>query len=144
MDGGRVDQRLLRRGVALLWLSVRTHPCPFSLAVAGAVLYSAMAVGGTIVLGRVTDEVILPAFDGGVDRSDVLARRSGDRGRRRAADGWRGSAALFGNMAQRRMQRTWFTEVTDRYLAVPLDWLRTALPASCSPMPMPTPSGPRW
>ena len=124
MDGGRVDQRLLRRGIALLWLSVRTHPRPFTLAVAGAVLYSVMAVGGTIVLGRVTDEIILPAFDGGVDRTDV----------------WLGAAAivivavlrmggvvlrrLFGNMAQRRMQRTWFTEVTDRYLAVPLDWMR--------------------
>ncbi len=124
MDGGRVDQRLLRRGIALLWLSVRTHPRPFTLAVAGAVIYSCMAVGGTIVLGRVTDDVILPAFDGGVERSDV----------------WLGAAAivvvallrmggvvlrrLFGNIAQRRMQRTWFTEVTDRYIAVPLDWLR--------------------
>ena len=118
------DRQLLRRGALLLWRSVRTHPRPFIVSITGAVLFSLMAVGGTIVLGRVTDDVVLPAFDEGVSPSDA----------------WIGAAfivglaalrmvgvvlrRLFGQMAQRRMQRTWFTRVTDRYLATPLSWLR--------------------
>lgn len=123
------DRRLLRRGASLLWSSVRTQSTPFALAFAGAVLFACMAVGGTIVLGRVTDDVLTPAFDpqgvhggGGVPGGTValgavaivvasLLRMVGVLVRR-----------YFGNMAQRRMQRHWFGLVTDRYLAVPLRW----------------------
>lgn len=113
---------IMRRGVRLLWLSVRAQPGPFAISVGGATLFAIMAVGGTIVLGRVTDDVLIPAFDGGVDRGTVAV----------------GAAALvvasslrmvgvvlrryFGQMAQRRMQMLWFQRVTDRYLAVPLRW----------------------
>jgi ABC-type multidrug transport system fused ATPase/permease subunit len=82
-----------------------------------------MAVGGTIVLGRVTDDVLTPAFEeGGVNRNNValgavaivvasILRMVGVVLRR-----------YFGQMAQRRMQVLWFQRVTDRYLAVPLAW----------------------
>src|SRR3546814_18413824 len=56
---------LLRRGVSLLWLSVRAQWQPFLVSVTGAALYAALVVGATIVLGRVTDDLIVPAFDGG-------------------------------------------------------------------------------
>lgn len=101
---------------------MRAQAKPFALSVAGATLFALMAVGGTIVLGRATDEVLTPAFDGGVDRGSVA---------------W-GAAAIvaasvlrmlgvvlrryFGQMAQRRMQVLWFQRVTDRYLEVPLRW----------------------
>lgn len=123
MARGDRDDRIMRRGARLLWLSVRTQPGPFAIAVAGAALFAVMAVGGTIVLGRVTDDVLTPAFEeGGVDRNNVAL----------------GAAAIvvasmlrmvgvvlrryFGQMAQRRMQVLWFRRVTDRYLAVPLAW----------------------
>jgi ATP-binding cassette, subfamily B, bacterial len=113
----------MRRGVRLLWLSVRAQPGPFALAVAGAVLFAVMAVGGTIVLGRVTDDVLTPAFEeGGVERRAVAV----------AAAAIIGASLLrmvgvvlrryFGQMAQRRMQVEWFRRVTDRYLSVPLRW----------------------
>jgi ATP-binding cassette subfamily B protein len=120
----RGDQQdsVTRRGLRLLWASVRAQPRPFAISVTGAFLFSVMAVGGTVVLGRVTDDVLAPAFDEGVDRGTVL---------------W-GAAALiaaslfrmlgvvlrryFGQMAQRRMQVHWFKRVTDRYLDVPLRW----------------------
>lgn len=117
------DDSIMRRGARLLWLSVRTQPRPFALAVTGATLFAVMAVGGTIVLGKVTDDVLTPAFEeGGVERHAVLV----------------GALALviasmlrmvgvvlrryFGQMAQRRMQMLWFQRVTERYLAVPLQW----------------------
>jgi len=123
MARGDRDDRIMRRGARLLWLSVRTQPGPFAIAVVGAALFAVMAVGGTIVLGRVTDDVLTPAFEeGGVNRNNValgaiaivaasMLRMVGVVLRR-----------YFGQMAQRRMQVLWFQRVTDRYLAVPLAW----------------------
>jgi ATP-binding cassette subfamily B protein len=116
------DQSVLRRGVSLLWASVRAQPKPFAVSVTGAALFAVMAVGGTIVLGRATDHVLTPAFHGGVGRHAVvvgavsivvasLLRMLGVVLRR-----------YFGQMAQRRMQMLWFQRVTDRYLSVPLRW----------------------
>lgn len=120
------DRAILRRGFSLLWASARAQRRPFAISVAGASLFAVVTVGGTIVLGRVTDRVLAPAFavhgSTGVDRSTVLL----------------GAAAIvaasllrmvgvvlrryFGQMAQRRMQVHWFTRVTDHYLAMPLRW----------------------
>ncbi len=115
---------VLRRGSAVLVRFIRTHPRPFAVAMAGAVLYAAAAVLGTVVLGRLTDEVLTPAFGGGVDASTV----------------WLFAFATFGFAAaraigvilrrysaavtSRRMQVTLRTAITDRYLAAPLSWLR--------------------
>jgi ABC-type multidrug transport system fused ATPase/permease subunit len=116
------EDRMLRRGVRLLWASARAQPKPFVVSVSGAALFAVMAVGGTIVLGRATDHVLTPAFKGGADRGAVVV----------AAASIVGASLLrmlgvvlrryFGQMAQRRMQRLWFQRVTDRYLAVPLRW----------------------
>jgi ATP-binding cassette subfamily B protein len=122
MSPGDKDDRLLRRGIRLLWASVRAQPKPFAVSITGATLFAVMAVGGTIVLGRATDEILTPAFHGGVGRGAVavgaiaivvasLLRMLGVVLRR-----------YFGQMAQRRMQMMWFQRVTDRYLAVPLRW----------------------
>ncbi|MFL6205689.1 MAG: ABC transporter ATP-binding protein [Acidimicrobiales bacterium] len=123
MARGDGDRSIMRRGARLLWYSVRAQARPFALAIVGAALFSVMAVGGTVVLGRITDDVLTPAFEGnGVERRAV----------------WIGALALvacsalrmvgvvlrryFGQMAQRRMQVLWFRRVTDRYLGVPLRW----------------------
>lgn len=120
---GEGDVHLLRRGLRLLWASVRATSRPFTISVTGAALFAVMAVGGTIVLGRVTDDVLVPAFEGELDRGAVavggaaivaasLLRMLGVVLRR-----------YFGQMAQRRMQVLWFQRVTDRYLSVPLRWI---------------------
>lgn len=122
MDRDHRDQTVMRRGAALLWSSVRAQPKPFAVAVVGAALFGVMAVGGTVVLGRATDRVLSPAFDGGVSRGAIvvgaisiiaasLLRMLGVVLRR-----------YYGQMAQRRMQMLWFHRVTDRYLSVPLRW----------------------
>ena len=113
---------LLRRGLRLLWLSVRAHPAPFAVSIGGAVVFAAMAVAGSWVLGRVTDEVVVPGFRGGVDGTTIAA----------GAAALVGVAALrslgviarryYGMKAVRGMQRTWFRRVTDTYLRVPLSY----------------------
>ena len=116
------EQRIMRRGVRLLWDSVMLQPRPFALSLVGATLFGVVAVAGTVVLGRVTDHVLTPAFDGGIRGSTIaigaiaivvasILRMIGVVLRR-----------YFGQMAQRRMQVHWFTGVTDRYLHVPLSW----------------------
>src|SRR4051794_9015131 len=117
------EHGVMRRGIALLWASARTQKGPFSLALTGAVIYAFVVVGGTVVIGKVVDDVLTPAFEeGDAARSTIaigataiiaasLLRMVGVVLRR-----------YFGQMAQRRMQVHWFTRVTDRYLGVPLSW----------------------
>ncbi|CAN5787135.1 ABC transporter ATP-binding protein [soil metagenome] len=116
---------MLRRGVALLARSVRAHPRPFAISVAGAVVYGVMIVASTVVLGRVTDELVVPAFEegrisGGAVLGSVVALvavavlRSGGVVLRR----------YWGSMTRYRMQMTWRRQVTDRYLDVPLAYHR--------------------
>jgi ATP-binding cassette, subfamily B, bacterial len=124
VTGPSPDRSLLRRGAALLAASVRTHPGPFAISVTGAALFAFMAVGGTIVLGRVTDRVILPAFDDDVTGTAVAVAVAAIVGASLLRMVGVVLRRYFGQMAQRRMQRTWFTRVTDRYLRVPLAWVQ--------------------
>ena len=119
--GGAVpSSSVLRRGARILRASAREHPRPFVLSVLGAAVYGAMAVAGTVALGRLTDNVVVPAFRDGVPAGATAAgvalvlgvavlRATGVMFRR-----------YFGNMTTRRMQRTWVGRVTDTYLRVPL------------------------
>jgi hypothetical protein len=79
MARGATDESVTRRGVRLLWASVRAQARPFTVSVAGATLFAVMAVGGTVVLGRVTDDILTPAFqpgpDGGVGRGTIATGR---------------------------------------------------------------------
>ena len=60
-DPAADDRAILRRGFSLLWASARAQRRPFAISVAGASLFAVVTVGGTIVLGRVTDRVLAPA-----------------------------------------------------------------------------------
>jgi ATP-binding cassette, subfamily B, bacterial len=116
---------VFRRGVAVVFRFARAQPLTFTLSLAGATLYSVAAVGTTVVLGRVTDDVIIPAFSEGVDlpvvRGAALAlvlvavlRALGIVVRRYCA-------ALTRFKTQASLRR----EVTDQYLDVPLQFHRT-------------------
>jgi ABC-type multidrug transport system fused ATPase/permease subunit len=116
---------VLRRGLRVLGRFVRLHPLPFGIAITGAVVYAGASVLGTLVLGRVTDEVLTPAFgDGGVSDSTVwtwviaivavsVMRAIGTVTRRYYAGKttWLGQAWLRNRIA-------------DHFLAVPLDFHR--------------------
>ena len=107
MARGDGKQTIMRRGVRLLWYSVRAQAGPFAIAIVGAALFSVMAVGGTVVLGRITDDVLTPGFEeGGVERQAVAIGAIALV----AASALRMVGVVlrryFGQMAQRRMQVT--------------------------------------
>jgi ABC-type multidrug transport system fused ATPase/permease subunit len=62
---------LFGRGLRLIASYVRMHPGPFAASVTGAVLFAFGSIALTTALGRVTDEVLRPAFRGGVSSRQI-------------------------------------------------------------------------
>jgi ABC-type multidrug transport system fused ATPase/permease subunit len=70
------DQELRRRGLFmrgmhLVWAYIKLHPAPFAAALGGAVLFAVSSLLLTQALGRATDQVLRPAFEGGVATRDI-------------------------------------------------------------------------
>lgn len=105
--------------------TLRGAPKAFTYGIGGAAIYALMTVAASIVLGRVTDQVILPAFAAGeVDRGALvlavaaivgvaLFKAVGVVGRR-----------LGAYVGQYTLQATYRRRVTGRYLDLPLTWHR--------------------
>ena len=108
----------------LVWSYVREHPRPFTIAVIGATMYAVGSIASTAVLGRVTNRVLLPAFQGDVSTSAI----------------WLGGAAIlltfvirgvgigirryFSGMSGERVMRTFRTQVADHYKRLPVAFHR--------------------
>lgn len=126
-DPNVVTGSVVRRGLRVLARFVRLNPLPFSIAIVGAVVYAGASVLGTLVLGRVTDKVLTPAFSSeGVSDSTTwtwvvlivvvsILRALGTVTRRYFAGKttWLGQAHLRNSIA-------------DHFLKVPLDFHRNA------------------
>jgi ABC-type multidrug transport system fused ATPase/permease subunit len=108
-----------------VWSYIATHPIPFTIGVLGAAVYAGATVGTTVVLGRVTDRVLKPAFQHGVSWRTIawgagailavgVIRAGGIVVRR-----------YFAGMAGFRMQRTLRTRLVDRYRELPLAFFGT-------------------
>jgi ATP-binding cassette, subfamily B, bacterial len=117
-------ERLFGRGLRLIVSYVRMHPRPFAASVAGAVLFALGSIALTTALGRATDEVLRPAFSGGVPwRRIWLAvaavmlfgclRAAGIMLRR-----------YFSGVAGERVMATLRTRVADRYRRLALAYHR--------------------
>ncbi|HEX6569261.1 MAG TPA: ABC transporter transmembrane domain-containing protein, partial [Acidimicrobiales bacterium] len=119
------SRSLFRRGISLLWRSVRAHPGPFAVSILGAALFGCMAVAGSWVLGRVTDEVVVPGFRGGVSGGTLAAGAAAIVGVAALRSFGVIARRYFGMKAVRGMHRTWFRQVTDTYLRVPLSFFGT-------------------
>jgi ATP-binding cassette, subfamily B, bacterial len=121
-DPGR---SLVRRGLVVIGHTLRGAPRAFTYGIGGAAVYAVMTVVASIVLGRVTDQVILPAFAAGeVDRGALtlavaaivgvaVFKAAGVVGRR-----------LGAYVGQYTLQATYRRRVTGRYLELPLRWHR--------------------
>jgi ABC-type multidrug transport system fused ATPase/permease subunit len=117
--------RLRRRGWALIARQVKRAPAQFTFGGVGTTLFAAATVASSYVLGWVTDSVLLPAVEAGEVAGATLAgaglavfgvstiRAFGIVGRR-----------LGAYAAQYRLQARDRTEVTDRYLELPIEWHR--------------------
>src|SRR4051812_43186947 len=118
------DRSLWRRGVVTLRRFIVAHPAPFAASVAGSSVFAITSVLGTIVLGRVTDHVIIPAFHEGVATHAI----------------WIGATAIvvvafvrsagvivrryFAGMTAAANMATLRHAIADRYLDVPLSFHR--------------------
>lgn len=63
---------MLREGGAIAVRFAKARPGSFFLAVLGAALFVAAIVASAVVIGRVTDELIVPVLDEGASYSDLL------------------------------------------------------------------------
>ena len=100
------------------------HPGPFMVSVAGAVLFAFASIGLTTALGRATDEVLQPAFEGGVEPRKIwlavvalmtfgCLRALGIMLRR-----------FFSGVAGERVMATLRTRIADRYRRLALAYHR--------------------
>jgi ATP-binding cassette, subfamily B, bacterial len=117
-----VPDSLYRRGARLVGRIFRTHPGPFLLSILGAVMFSAAAVAVPLVVGHITDHLLVPAFDGGVSGRAVLGALAVLIG----IGVLRGISIIirryFAAMVEARMQVTLRTSVSEKYLDVPLSY----------------------
>ena len=114
---------VLGRGLRILGVAIREEPLIFSIAVGGSAVYAVTTVGQAWVIGRVTDRVIVPAFERGHTATGVLAaaglaivavsllKAAGIVARR-----------LGAGVMQYRLQATYRRRVTRQYLRLPLSW----------------------
>jgi len=116
---------LFRRGARLLTRYVKAHPVPFVISIFGAAIYAGAAVGTTIILGRITNKVIVPTFESGRPEAKAV---------------WFSGLALllvgllrastiilrryFAALLTYRTQRDWRRKLAHTYLSVPLKYHR--------------------
>jgi ATP-binding cassette subfamily B protein len=123
MEERRLDRSVLRRGFAILGVAIREEPRIFTIALVGSVLFGSMTVGNAWVLGKVTQDLIAPAFATGEVTAGAL---------------WTGAALivsvsllkavgivlrrLFGGVMVYRLEAKYRRRVTRQYLKLPMSW----------------------
>ena len=121
----RTERALLGRGRALIARQLRRAPKQFAVGGAGTLLFAAMTVMSSLVVGWVTDDVLLPSVAAGqVGKATLVGagaavlgvailRGIGITGRR-----------LGAYAAQYQLQARDRIDVTNRYLDLPIEWHR--------------------
>jgi len=122
-DAPRTPPGVLRRGLRVLALAVREEPRVFAVALAGSALYGVMTVISAVVLGRVTERVVLPAFRSGQVTTGALL---GGSAAIVAVAVVKATGIVFRRIGAGRMQfqlqATYRQRVTRQYLRLPLSW----------------------
>lgn len=116
-------QATLREGIRLLGRGLRDEPRALGVAIFGSAVYGLMTVVMATVIGQVTDEVIIPAFDDGrtstaslviaalaiiatatIKAAGIIARR------------------YYAGLGQYGLNARYRRRVTRKYLQLPLSW----------------------
>jgi ABC-type multidrug transport system fused ATPase/permease subunit len=120
-----VDAALFGRGRDLIARQLRRAPREFALGGLGTTLYAAMTIVSSLVIGWITDSVLLPAAEAGrVGLATVAGAAAAVLGVA-AARGLGITLRRVGAFhAQYRLQYRDRIDVTDRYLELPLEWHR--------------------
>lgn len=121
----QIDAALLGKGRHLIARQLKRAPREFTVGGVGTVLYAAMTIMSSYVVGWVTDSVLIPAVEAGEVGVASLAAAAGAVIGVAAARGvgitLRRAGAYY---AQHRVQYQDRVAVTDRYLELPLEWHR--------------------
>ena len=119
------DVALLGKGRHLIARLLRRAPKEFALGGVGTVLYAAMTIVSSYVVGWITDSVLIPAVEAREVGVATLAGAAGAvigvAAARALGITLRRSGAYY---ATHRLQYRDRIEVTDRYLDLPLEWHR--------------------
>ncbi len=119
----KVTSAVMRQGLGVLGVAIRTEKAVFAVAVLASGLYGGMTVASAWALGWATQNVILPAFSKGetgtgalwtgvlLIMGTALLKAFGVGGRR-----------IFAGVLQYRMQARSRRDVTKQYLRLPLSW----------------------
>jgi ABC-type multidrug transport system fused ATPase/permease subunit len=117
---------VLSRGLRVIWSYIKLHPGPFTIAVVAAGTFAGATVASAVVLGRVTDEIIVPAFEGGgVPRGSLLWGVSLVLGVALLRAGAIVLRRFFAGLHTARVQRSLRTRVIDTYRRLPLAYHRS-------------------
>ncbi|GAA1752303.1 ABC transporter ATP-binding protein [Nonomuraea bangladeshensis] len=119
----KVTSAVMRQGLRVLGVAVRTEKAVFALAVLASAVYGGMTVASAWALGWATENVVLPAFaegrvgagalwaGAGLILGTALLKALGVAGRR-----------ILAGVMQYRMQARSRRDVTKQYLRLPLSW----------------------
>jgi ATP-binding cassette, subfamily B, bacterial len=119
----RVTPEIMRAGLRVLGVAVRAEPLVFTLAVLGSALYAAMTVASALVLGEVTERLVLPAFhEGRVGAAALTVGAAAIAGVAFVKALGIIARRIFAGIMQYRLQATYRREVTRQYLRLPLAW----------------------
>jgi ABC-type multidrug transport system fused ATPase/permease subunit len=124
VDEVAAPEGLFGRGFRLIASYVRMHPRPFLISVVGAIVFAFASIALTTALGRATDEVLRPAFQGGVSPRRIwlavaalmafgCLRALGIMSRR-----------FYSGVAGERVMATLRTRIADRYRELALAFHR--------------------
>ena len=119
------QRSVLRRGLRIIASYIATHPIPFAISVTGASVYAAATVATTVVLGRVTDRVLVPAFKGRLTVGTLVGGIVAIMAVSVVRAGGIITRRYFAGMTGSRMRRTLANGVVDRYQQLPLAYHRS-------------------
>jgi ATP-binding cassette, subfamily B, bacterial len=119
----KTDQVTLREGFALLGRAIRNEPLIFAIAIVGSAVFGAATVATSVVIGQITDRVIVPAFQDGRTTTAALVGASAAI----VAVGTIKAAGIvvrryYAGLWQYRLQARYRRRVTRQYLRLPLSW----------------------
>jgi len=115
---------LFGRGLRLIVLYIRMHPRPFLISVAGAVLFAFGSIALTTALGRATDDVLRPAFKGGVSSREIWLSVAALMGFGCLRALGIGTRRFFSGVAGERVMATLRTRIAERYRNLALAYHR--------------------
>ncbi|MFA9446521.1 ABC transporter ATP-binding protein [Egicoccus sp. AB-alg6-2] len=121
----RARDGVIRRGAVVIAQALRSAPKPFAWGMAGSTVFAGMTVASSLVLGWVTDNVILPSFAAGeTDRGLLVTAVAAIVGVATLK-----AIGVFGRrygayVAQYGLQAMYRRRVTRRYLQLPISWHR--------------------